>query len=73
VEVSGQVHAPAALATAEKTPGTPMDRRLGGFQSWSGCNNKEINLTCSCWHLSHVCPAHNLVIILTAGERKFHN
>jgi hypothetical protein len=36
--VSGQLHAQAAL-----TPGTPLDRRLGGPQSRSGGGDEETN------------------------------
>jgi hypothetical protein len=38
MEVSGQLHAPAALP-----PGYPLDRRLGGPQSHSGCGGEEKN------------------------------
>jgi hypothetical protein len=34
--VSGQRHAPAALYPRAKDPQYPLDRRLGGPQSWSG-------------------------------------
>jgi len=40
MEVSGQLHAPAALPL-EKEPPYPLDRRLGRPQSWSGCNGEE--------------------------------
>jgi hypothetical protein len=35
--VSGQRHAPAALYPGGKDPRYPLDRRLGGPQSRSGC------------------------------------
>jgi hypothetical protein len=35
VEVSGQLHATAALPPG-KEPRYPLDRRLGGLQRWSG-------------------------------------
>jgi hypothetical protein len=35
MDVSGQLHAPAALS--------PLDRRLGGPQSRSGCGGEEKN------------------------------
>jgi hypothetical protein len=41
--VSGQLHAPAAFPR-EKSPLYPLDRRLGGPQSWSGCCGKGKNL-----------------------------
>jgi hypothetical protein len=34
--VNGQRHAPAALYPRGKNPRYPLDRRLGGPQSWSG-------------------------------------
>jgi hypothetical protein len=34
--VSGQGHAVAAIYTRGKDPRYPLDRRLGGSQSWSG-------------------------------------
>jgi hypothetical protein len=34
--VCGQRHAPAALYPRGKGPRYPLDRRLGGHQSWSG-------------------------------------
>jgi hypothetical protein len=43
MEVSGQLHAPAALPPG-KAPRYPMDRRLGGPQSWSGRRGVEKNL-----------------------------
>jgi len=35
MEVSGQLHAPVALPQG-KSPWYPLDRGLGGPQSWSG-------------------------------------
>jgi hypothetical protein len=63
MEVSGQLHAPAALSPKKRAPGThislgafaaseldvvfsgyqPLDRRLGGLQSRSGCDGVEEN------------------------------
>jgi hypothetical protein len=44
MEVSGQLHAPAALTPKERVPGTyPLDRRLGGPQSRSGRVGEEKN------------------------------
>jgi hypothetical protein len=40
MEVSGQLHAPAALP-AGKEPPVPMDRRLGAPQSRSGRRGEE--------------------------------
>jgi hypothetical protein len=39
--VSGQRHAPAALYPRGKNPRYPLDRRLGGTQSWSGRRGPE--------------------------------
>jgi hypothetical protein len=42
MEVSGQLHAPAAI-TPGKEPLLPLDRMLGGFQSPSGrCERKTL-------------------------------
>jgi hypothetical protein len=43
MEVSGQLHAPAALIPG-KAPLYLLDRRLGGPQSRSGCCGEEENL-----------------------------
>jgi hypothetical protein len=40
MEVSGHLHAPAALPPG-KEPIVPLDRELGGLQSWSGHCGKE--------------------------------
>jgi hypothetical protein len=40
MEVTGQLHAPAALPQG-KSPGHPLDRRLGGPQSRSGHSGGE--------------------------------
>jgi hypothetical protein len=42
MEVSGQLHAPAALPQ-EKSPWYQLDRRLGGPQTRSGRGGEEIN------------------------------
>jgi hypothetical protein len=42
MEVSGQLHAPAALPPG-KSPWYPLDRRLGGPQSRSGRGGLEKN------------------------------
>jgi hypothetical protein len=42
MEVSGQLHAPAALPHG-KSPWYPLDRRLGGLQSRSGRGGGEKN------------------------------
>jgi hypothetical protein len=41
MEVSGQLHAPAALPPGERAPGTVLDRGLGGPQSRSGRRGEE--------------------------------
>jgi len=43
MEMSGQAHILAALPQA-KSPEYPLNRRLCGTQSWSGCFGQEINL-----------------------------
>jgi hypothetical protein len=43
MEVSGQVHSPAALPQGKKSPWYPLDRRLGGPQSRSGRGGEEKN------------------------------
>jgi hypothetical protein len=42
MEVSGQLHAPAALPQG-KSPWYPLDRRLGGPQNRSGLSGEEKN------------------------------
>jgi hypothetical protein len=42
MEVSGQLHPPAALPPG-KEPLVPLDRRLGGPQSRSTCDGEEKN------------------------------
>jgi hypothetical protein len=42
MEVSGQLHAPAAYSQG-KSPWYPLDRRLGGPQSRSGRGGEENN------------------------------
>jgi hypothetical protein len=54
MEVSDYLQAPIALPP-EKQPRFPLDRRLGGPQSRSGCHGEE----------SIACAGDHLVIILT--------
>jgi hypothetical protein len=42
MEMSGQLHVLAALPPG-KDPQYPLDRRLGGPQSRSGCSSEEKN------------------------------
>jgi len=42
MEVSGEIRDPAALIP-RKEPLVPIDRRLGGSQSRSGCGGEEKN------------------------------
>jgi hypothetical protein len=44
MEVSGDLHAPAALST-RKSRQYPMDRRLNGLQSISGYGEEQKNLS----------------------------
>jgi hypothetical protein len=39
--VSGQFHAPDALLLGKKNAWYPLDRRLGGTQSRSGCGEEK--------------------------------
>jgi hypothetical protein len=50
MEVSGQLHAPATLLQG-KSPGYPLDRRLGGVQSHSGHGGEEKHSQL-CWELN---------------------
>jgi hypothetical protein len=43
MEVSAQLHAPAALPPSVRTPRYPLDRRLDGPQSRSGRGGEEKN------------------------------
>jgi hypothetical protein len=45
MEVSDQLHAPAALPPRGGSPQYPVDRGLGGPQSHSVCCGEEKNLT----------------------------
>jgi hypothetical protein len=44
MEVSGQLHAPGALLP-EKQPQHPLNRMVGGPQSWAGRYAEEKHLT----------------------------
>jgi hypothetical protein len=56
------LHAPAA--TLGKGLQNPLDRRMDGPQSWSGCDDKEKNFL-PLLEIKHSRPAHSLVTILT--------
>jgi hypothetical protein len=43
MEVSGQLQTPVALPPEKKSPWYPLDRRLDGPQSRSGCGGEEKN------------------------------
>lgn len=43
MEVSGQLHVMATLPPGKDTR-CPLNRSLGGFYSWTGLSEKEINL-----------------------------
>jgi hypothetical protein len=43
MEVSGQLHAPAALPPGKKSPWYPLDMKLCGPQSRSGRGGEEKN------------------------------
>jgi hypothetical protein len=57
MEVSGRLHAPAALHL--------FDRRVGGPQSRSGRSGEEKNFHCSCQELNPGRPVRSLVITVT--------
>jgi hypothetical protein len=44
MEVSGQLHTPAALPPGKEPRRYPLDRRLGGPQSRSGLRGEKNNL-----------------------------
>jgi hypothetical protein len=54
---------PSHFALRKKVP-VPLDRRLSGPWSWSGCDGKEKNL-CLCWELNPRDPAPSLITIFT--------
>jgi len=62
MEVSGRLHALAALPQGE-SPQYPLDRRLGGPHSQSGCAGKGKH-SLPLEELSCICPAHRLVTVL---------
>jgi len=43
MEVSGQLHAQAALSPGKEIPVPPLHRRLGGLQILSRSGSEEIN------------------------------
>jgi hypothetical protein len=52
------------LYSQGKSPRYPLDREMGGPQSWSGCGGEEKN-RCFCWESNPSRPASGLVTILT--------
>jgi hypothetical protein len=67
MEVSGQLHTPAAL-TQEKSPWYPLDRRLGGSQSRSGHggdqkNSQPLPLTRTPNHSAYSSALHHCAIV----------
>jgi hypothetical protein len=65
-DVGGQLHALVAVPLWEE-PHYPLDRRLGGPQSWSGYGSKRKN-PCPCQELNPGHAACNLVTILILEE-----
>jgi len=59
MEVSSQLHA------VENSPQYPLDRRLAGHQSWSGCSGEE-KKSLPVLGIEPGCLAHHSVIVLTA-------
>jgi len=50
--------------TTRESPWNPMDRRLCGYQSWSGCSDKEMKFLPPLG-INPGCPACSLVSIPT--------
>jgi hypothetical protein len=69
MELSGQLHAPAASPLG-KSHGSPLYRRHGGAQNRSWCNDGVKNFL-SCRESNLGRPARNLVTILTQVPRFF--
>jgi hypothetical protein len=67
MDVSGQLHVPAALLPGEKSPVT-IGWRLGGSQSQSGRDGKE-KTSCPCRESSVGHPVCSLVTVLTELPR----
>jgi hypothetical protein len=63
MEVSGQVHAPAALPPGGKSPWYPLDRRLGEPQCRYGRGGEEKSLPLPGIEPGH--PDRSLVTILS--------
>ena len=42
MEMSAEPHAPAA-SPPRKEPWYPLNKKLGGFQSWSTCKKRKIS------------------------------
>jgi len=51
------------------SPWYPLERRLGGPQSWSGHNGKE-KFPCPCRKSNPSCQAFSLVTILIKKKKK---
>jgi hypothetical protein len=67
MDVSGHLHAPAALTLGKETP-YPLDRTLDGPQSLSGLGG-EAEIPCPFRESTTVRPTHSLVTILTELPR----
>jgi len=67
MEVSGQFHVPAVLPSGEVLL-YPLNRRLGGPQSWSGRDGWQKN-PCPCRESKLGRPARSPVIVLTELHR----
>jgi len=62
MEVSGQLHAPAALLPGKKTPGT---HRTGGWvRPRRGSKKKKNPLVYPCRESNPGCPVHSLITLL---------
>jgi hypothetical protein len=76
--VSGQLHAPAALPLGN-SPWYPLERRLGGPQSWSGqLAEKKILHPTGTQTLTPWCPAHSQSLcglsypFISTSQNKLH-
>jgi hypothetical protein len=62
MEVSGQLHAPAALLR-RKSPWYPLDRKLGGPQSRSGHSGKAKEIPAPAWNPTLVIQLVAVIIL----------
>jgi hypothetical protein len=63
MEVIGQLHDSATLPQG-KSLWYPLERRLEGFQSQSGCDDEEKKYLCPCWEPNPCHPACSPVTVM---------